>query len=224
MVVHERRDETGDAPPMPEVVFGEDEVAFRRYPYAPARVYPDGALRATSIRELVPNFRPPVLRTTEDDFLVIPEDALDEARAFCARNGIPVVRRLDVWALLLEPFMDAPIDREGRKRIMAWLARAGLSRARVWWLRWRISFRVEFLHCLHWSWQHYGLADVLDATQPLRSRRGFSRFYRHAMRVAALGPALAEDEPDPAEPLRVGPRVIEGIDEAPPRGAPLTRP
>jgi hypothetical protein len=200
-----------DAPPVAEVEFGEATVAFRRYPYPPSSVFPDGVVSAEDIVELVENFRPPALRTTEGDFLVLPESALPEARAFAARNNVPVVRRVDVWALILEPFMDARTDRQTRAAMAEALRRSGLSAGRVLYLRWRTSLRVEFLHCLHWSWQHYGLADVLDALRTVRMSRRLERFYAEAMQIAALGEQLDEGEPDPAAPLRTGPRLIDAI-------------
>jgi hypothetical protein len=101
--------------------------------------------------------------------------------------------------------MDAEIDRDARRLMRTALRRCGLSRGRLLFLRWRTSFRVEFIHCVHLCWQHFGLADVLDAMQPLRSKRANARFYRAAMRLAATGYVLGDDEPDPAEPLRAPP-------------------
>ncbi len=203
----ESRPETplDEAPPLPELELGADSITFRHYPYAPADVYPDGVLPASEVTELVANFRPPAFGTRAGDFLFFPQAMLAEARAFCDRNDIPVVRRIDVWALVLEPFMDATVDRATRKRMRDALRRCGLSGARLLFLRWRTSFRVEFIHCVHFRFQHYGLADVLDAMQPLRSKKAFARFYAAAMRLAATGRHLADDEADPAEPLRTPP-------------------
>jgi hypothetical protein len=196
------------APPAPEVEIDERSIVFRRYPYAPASVYPDGALQASEVEALVLNFRPPALHTRKGELLFLPPDALPEVRAFAERHEIPSVRRLDVWALVLEPFMDTSVDRAMRRRMREALRRCGLSGARLLFLRWRVSFRVEFIHCLHVQWQHFGLADVLDAMQPLRSKKAFARFYAAAMRLAASGPVLGDDEADPAEPLRAPPSFI----------------
>lgn len=204
----EQEDEI-DVPPTPEILFGDDVITFRGYPYPGASVHPGGSIGAADILELVSNFRPPAFHTRSGEFLLFPTDALDAARAFAEAHGIEVVRRVDVWALILEPFMDASVDREGRRRMRDALARCGLSPLRVFLLRWRISFRVEFVHCVHFRWQHYGLADVLDSMSTLRAPRLVARFYRRATKITALGYVLGEDEPDAAEPLRAGPRVIQ---------------
>jgi hypothetical protein len=197
-----------DVAPTPEVSFGGGAITFRRYPYPGASVHPAGAVAAEDVAELVSNFRPPAFRTHRGEFLVVPTEALDAAREFAERHGIPVVRRVDVWALILEPFMDAAVDRASRRRMREALARCGLSPLRVFLLRWRTSFRVEFVHCVHFRWQHYGLADVLDSMSTLRSPRLVERFYRRATTITALGHVLADDEPDEAERLRTGPRII----------------
>lgn len=217
----ERTQGNTDPPPTPEVTFGDDSITFRSYPYPGASVYPSGVVGAAEVAELVSNFRPPALHTRGGEFLVLPADCLEAARGFAERHGIPVVRRVDVWALILEPFMEASVDRAERRQMREVLARCGLSPLRVFLLRWRTSFRVEFLHCVHFRWQHYGLADVLDSMTTLRSPRLLARFYRRATKITALGYVLRDDEPDAADPLRTGPKLIPAALE--PNGA-STRP
>ncbi len=210
-----------DAAPTPDVAFGEGAIAFWSYPYPGASVFPRGEVRAENVAEVVTNFRPPAIRTRAGEFLVLPAGALDAARAFARAHQIPEVRRVDVWALILEPFMDATVDRGARRRMRESLRRCGLTPLRVFLLRWRLSFRVEFVHCVHFRWQHYGLADVLDSLGTAKSPRVLERFTRRANAITALGHVLGADEPDAAEPLRSGVRIAPWVA---PEADPATRP
>src|SRR5205814_6744913 len=111
----------------------------------------------------------------------------------------PIVRRLDVWSLLLEPFLDTSFDEADQARTAAVLARAGITPAACAALREEVgpAMIAYNFDSMLWDWAHLGLCDALCA------RRGqlggarfrlpdaeFASFYRRAMTLALAAPAI----------------------------------
>jgi hypothetical protein len=167
-----------------------DRLQYDSYRYRPSAVYPSASLSATDIQEVIPDWFPPTVRTTREEFLVVPATRREELVAFAANHGIPQVRRGDVWDLLLEPFLDTEFDRAHQARTLATLESWGLPRDRVAQIRARVGGRVFAYNVIAWEWIHLGLFDVLDVMAPGRSGKAFALFYHEAMEIAALGPIL----------------------------------
>jgi len=139
-------------------------IRFHGYPFPGASVYPAGFLRWETVKEIDPDCAPPELRTDREViFVTAPHRArlLDEA----CRRGIPVVRRVDVWGLILEPFVDTSFELPHRLRTLRTLQRNGIPFLECVNIRRRVGATMYAYNILSglWDWCNLGLWDLLKA-------------------------------------------------------------
>jgi hypothetical protein len=168
------------------------------YDFPGLSFHPQGLCRWDEVREIDPRAWPPEVRTARE-VLFIPAAVKGELEPAARARGIASVGRLDVWGLLLEPFLDTAFDTAGRERTYAALERADISRESCDALRDELApAMVAYnLDSMLWDWSHLGLCDALSA---LRGHLGgprlrlpdaeFAAFYRKAMAIALGAPTL----------------------------------
>jgi hypothetical protein len=176
-----------------DVEFRDAEVAFRAYPFAPASVYPGGVVSCSDIREALPEMWPPEIRTQSGEVLFVPATQKDQLLAAAARHALPIVRRIDVWALILEPFLDTEFSEQSQQRTIEILHENGISRELCEALRQEFEpamYHYNFATFL-WEWVHLGLYDLFSAMSSVSSNllagrkgRSFATFYWEAMEIA----------------------------------------
>ncbi|MGH9225709.1 MAG: hypothetical protein ACRD2W_18425 [Acidimicrobiales bacterium] len=174
------------------VEFGPTGIRYRSYPYVGASVHPHGHGSTVDIRDVdrrrrpardpPPQRRDPVrLRRTDD------------LRAFCEEHAVPVRRRPDVWADLLEPFLDTEFTVADDERTATRLHQAGLDRDEIARIRAQVGDAMVAYNfgSMLWEWVHLGLFDLLEAhSGNLAGERfrlaadDFAELYRKAMAVA----------------------------------------
>ncbi|HEU0076879.1 MAG TPA: hypothetical protein VFQ76_04465, partial [Longimicrobiaceae bacterium] len=137
-------------------------IAFDRYPYPGARVHPRGTVPWSAVLEVDPAASPPELRIAGETLFVSAELRGELARAAQA-NGVPTVRREDVWDMLLEPFLDTWFDDDVQERTLQQLEENGIGRAEAERIRERVGFAVLHHNGMLWEWVHLGLWDLLEA-------------------------------------------------------------
>lgn len=181
------------------ISFRDDGIEFHDYPYPPASVYPSGVIGFDAIREVDPDAAPPEIRTVRGEILFAPAALKDHLRHMAAQHSIPCVKRIDVWDLILEPFIDTEFSQEHQERTFTILEESGISREEC--LRIRASV-AEAMYAYNidsglWDWCHLGLSDVLDALQgKLSGKRhrlspeNFDAFYWRAMKMARQGAVI----------------------------------
>ncbi|WIV55806.1 hypothetical protein [Amycolatopsis nalaikhensis] len=176
-----------------KVTFAEDHVCFEWYPFRGATVYRAGAVPIARIRDADWHAIRPELRTRRGETLFVPREQSGELAEFCHRTGIPEVRRADVWADLLEPFLDTEFGAEAERATLGRLHAAGLPSAEVARIRARITPLMEAYNfdSMLWEWAYFGLYDLLQAVNgPLvapavRATAGDpAEVYAWAMRIA----------------------------------------
>ena len=174
------------------VRFGAEGVTWERYPFRGARVHPRGTVRWSEIREVDPDANPAEVRIDRETLFV--DAALaEELRRAAAEHGVPIVRRVDVWDLLLEPYLDTELDAEHEERTLRLLEETGVPRAEALAIRARVGPRMLAYNAMLWEWGSLGLFDLLHAYRGflatgLPGRTGdFRAFYREAMEIAARG-------------------------------------
>ena len=182
---------------MDEVRFSDKGIIFVDYPFAPASVSSGDPLPWDKICEVDPDAWPPELRLETGEVLFVAAEQKEELRQACKRYGVPVVQRVDVWALLLEPFLDTEFDEEHEERTLRRLEEYGITREEAWKIRREVRRRMLAYNFVMWDWVHLGLYDLLQASPaqwfPGLSwlRRGASqRFYWWAMEIAGRGPVV----------------------------------
>lgn len=177
-----------------KVTFADDHVCFRQYPFPGATVHPAGVVTPDRIRDADPRGIPPEIRTTRGETLFVPRDQGAELEEFCRRTGIAVAQRRDVWADLLEPFLDTEVGAEAERATDERLRRAGVPefagiRARLAPLMTAYNF-----DSMLWEWAYLGLFDLLTAVNGSLVEPGIragvgdpAKFHAWAMEIADRG-------------------------------------
>ena len=180
--------------------FLEGSIRFPDYPYAPASVFPTGAVRAGAIRDADPRAAPPELRLHTGETLFVSGAQHSEPRTFCAGHGIPLRSRPDVWDALLQPFVDAEFTEGDDVRTAALLARFGIDVDETAGIRARFgpAMAAYNLGTGLWDWVHLGLMDLLEALSGELAGEhrlppdAFAETYRWAMALADRSAGAAE--------------------------------
>jgi hypothetical protein len=182
--------------------FTDTAIVFEDYPYPGALVYPSGSIAYADIESVDPAAAPPELRHRSGEILFIPATQRQALETVAQNRGLPVRRRTDIWALILEPFLDTEFDAAHKERTFAQLEENGVSRAETDSLRRSLRTRMLAYNTIHWEWIHLGLADALDAhlSRPLPAwmpfaQRRFRRFYHRAMELASRGASTDAQQP-----------------------------
>jgi hypothetical protein len=141
---------------------------------------------------------PPAVLTKEGEFVFVPAPKANELRAFATENGVPFVSRLDIWSLLLDPFLDTELTAQQHENIYQLLEKHEVPRKETDQVREALKFRMLMLTAITWEWQHYGMFDALSQMKgfPFLSGWTFARFYDYAMSLAGRGsvkPATAAE-------------------------------
>lgn len=181
---------------MNSVIFTERGIKFEDYPYAPASVYPDGEILYEEIQEINSSGTPPEVWTKTGDILFVSATQKAELKAKAKENNIPDNNRIDVWDLILEPFLDTEFSEEEQERTIKLLEKQGIAREEVFRLREEseaVMIAYNFDSML-WDWVHLGLSDVLDARMGKLSgdkfklsEKEFAEFYKKAIALARKG-------------------------------------
>jgi hypothetical protein len=79
-------------------------------------------------------------------------------------SAVTIRKRPDVWADLLEPFLDNQYDEATRARCEGHLHGWGFTDLEIHTIRRRVRLRMTALTAMTWEWAIYGHADLLAAT------------------------------------------------------------
>jgi hypothetical protein len=174
-----------------EVEFLEDGIYFYGYPYPPASVYPFGKILYEKILEVDPSNRE--IRTKDREILFIAAKYKESLHAVAEKQKIPIVRRIAIWDLILEPFLDTEFNDKHKEQTFKVLEENGVSRNEV------ENLRSLLKTCMYkyniesglWDWCSLGLTDVLDMRLGKLagfwcrlSKRKYREFYFQAMEIA----------------------------------------
>ncbi|MEV6238614.1 hypothetical protein [Lentzea sp. NPDC051838] len=145
--------------------FGPDHIVFTSYEFPWASVYPHGVLRAEDIRDAYVEAGPLEIRTRSGETLFVAIDDKAGLAEFCERHSIPLVRRLDVWSNLLDPFLDTEFSPAEEAATDARLRGVGLSQESIDSIRDRVGplMRSYNFDSMLWEWADLGLFDFLKA-------------------------------------------------------------
>ncbi|MFD0717054.1 hypothetical protein [Paenibacillus sp. GCM10027626] len=153
-----------------------------------------------SIQEVLLGQFPPEIRTTDGEVLFVEHAYKEQLRQFAEVNAIPAVKRVDIWGLLLEEFLDTVHDGEDREKTLRTLETCGITRTEVKSIREAVSgVMISYnFHSMLCDWFHLGLYDVLSGysgiltgdkfTLPVQE---YAAFYKSAMVIAGKGKLLS---------------------------------
>jgi len=157
--------------------FGRDglRLSWRR-PCAEAR-YCGSIIDWIRVRDADPDAYPPQLRLCDGRTVFVSRLQHEQFAGAVADANIAVVRRPDVWADLLEPFLDTDYA-VTRDHCEQHLGSLGFTDGEVVGIRRRVRWRMSALTALTWEWGWYGQGDLLLATALFIRRMPWSRYRR----------------------------------------------
>lgn len=169
-----------------DVRFAPGAVVFLGYPFPGARVYPTGEVPWSEVEEVDLDAAPPELRV-RGETLFVSATHKDELRRAAEGHGVPIVPRVDVWDLLLEPFVDTTFDDADQERTLQQLEQNGVTRDEAAAIRATVRKPMLAYNAILWDWVHLGMYDLLWAHLGVRatvSEAAFVEFYRWAQEIA----------------------------------------
>ncbi|MBX7220604.1 MAG: hypothetical protein K1Y36_11710 [Blastocatellia bacterium] len=183
-----------------KITVNDDGIRFSDYPFSPASISPSGCLGFEQITALDVTGAPPEIRTKAGEILFVSAEQKELLTATARHYKLPAQRFLDVWSLLLDPFLDTEFTPEQTEQTIGRLAETGISREETQTIRARVEktmLAYNFASGL-WEWGHLGLFDLLQAHRGhlsgwgfRLSSQGFHEFYWWAQEIALRGKPLA---------------------------------
>ena len=176
--------------------FDNKAVFFRRCPFPGSSVYPKGNVPHCSIRDVDPDAKPPEIRTLDGETLFVPAAQRADFLQVIKDQSFNVVKRPDIWCLILEPFLDTEFSAEQSEQTLRQLEEFGMSRDEVSQTRIEVKAAMLSYNSPLGDWLHLGLYDVLHAMRNTLtitslinrfSSKRYAKFYRYAMKTAELG-------------------------------------
>jgi hypothetical protein len=182
------------------VELAPESIVFHTYPFPGARVHPSGAVPWSEVVEVDPDGFPPEIRLAGETLFISGDRAI-ELRREAAAHGVPVASRVDVWGLLLEPFLDTTFSLAEEERTLAAIERIGIPRREAKRIRKRVEGRMLAYNAICWEWVHLGMWDLFQAHLPhpligaIFGDEAFRELYRWAQEIAHRARAATRDTP-----------------------------
>jgi len=179
-----------------KATFDSSGILISQYPFPPASIYPHGRIECSAIRDVDPSAGPLEIRTRNGETLFVSAEQSYVFHDWITNSQLPVVRRVDAWALILEPFLDTEFTPEQQEQTLAALGDIGIPRTDAMRIRRSVERAMLAYNFVHWDWVHLGLFDVLTATRQGPSwlalshrlfRKRYNDFYWSAMEMADRG-------------------------------------
>ncbi len=174
------------------IIFYKNHLEFQNYEFPVASVWQSPHLKAENIREIHLNHRaPPEIITQQGEVLFVSATQRPYLRLFAQINQIPDVDILDVWSLLLEPYLDTEFSEEYQQRTHQLLNKSGFSPDEINAIRERVGSNVLNYNTLLWEWVHLGQYDLFHAFDLSNKANGETQeFYAWANQIALRGHSL----------------------------------
>ena len=148
-----------------ELNFTADAIVFPKgYDFRYSTVIRRDKVRAITINEVDLSAAPPSLVINSAEVIFISAVYRNELAALAERNGIPQVKRFDIWGALNEPFLDTTHTPEQQAQTIALLAENNIPPAEVVDIRKRIRRTMLFYNSFVWEWVYLGHYDYLRWT------------------------------------------------------------
>jgi hypothetical protein len=163
------------------VVFDGDRIAIAKYPFRSGSCSNSITMSAKDILEADPD---QCSLRLKNEIIYLPGWPRQELMAYCATNGVPVQKRYDVWADILEPFVDTSFtsDQIGARNNR--LRSAGMSAFRVAWLRLLYGLPIVAFQGIAGEWMDLHHYHLLHSLRGLRLLGLYYFVYRHTNSIA----------------------------------------
>lgn len=181
---------------MMKIKIENDGIYFEEYELQGVSVYPSGLVKYEEIFEFIENMCPPTIRTISDEIIFINAELKLQLKEILTKKGVRIVKREDLWNLILEEFLDTEIDEKEKEYSYKILERNGVTREECNLIKKNIRkmmMSYNFESCL-WEWIYLGLYDVLSASNGILVNKKYKKdseeiksFYKGCVRIALMG-------------------------------------
>ena len=166
-------------------IFHSDYIQFGEYWFFPSTIYPNKKIHVKDILEVDLTQSPPTLRIKKE-LIFISAEFLDTLKTFVDNNNIKVMERVDIWDIILMPFLDTEFNKNLDKKLLAKLKEYGLNATTVQEWRNRVKETMISYNAIFWDWVHLGQYDLYMAYIGELNKEVFYKFYWETMEVALL--------------------------------------
>jgi hypothetical protein len=164
-----------------------DQIEFKNYPFAESKASVDKVIKASEILEINLIASPPVIRIA-NELIFVSANKKDKLKQFAANNEIPVIKRYNIWNLILAPYLDLQLEDSKMAEIMTKLKDFGLDEETVDTIREEVKdqmIRYNYDAFL-WEKNYFCLMDALLAMRNSGSNEYFKNFYWKSIQIGLL--------------------------------------
>ncbi len=134
---------------------------------------------------------PPAIITKQEEILFIPRTQIELLVEFTDQHKIHKDDTIDVWSLILDPFLDTEFSAESTENTIRLIESLGIVRKETLAFRKQLEKPMLLHTMLTWEWQHYGFYDLLTVMKKhyqikmmFNRQKKWLAFYQHAITVA----------------------------------------
>lgn len=124
----------------------------------------------TKIQEIRINTHPVSALTNNNELIFLRGLTSDDIESN-GKLSMKLKRRVDLWSLLLEEFLDTEFSEAERRASVEALEKAGITETEQLAIRKKFKFRFMLRTMATWEWVYYGQYDVLTELWPLTSEK-----------------------------------------------------
>ena len=172
-----------------QVTIDDNFIKIENYPFEPSIAYRQTIFTPDQIDDVDLGASPPTIRIN-DELIFLTAEKISELKNFAQKHNIKTIERQDIWALILEPFLDTEFTPERDQKATQVLESYGLTTDQVRSLR--IEVKTQMLKynfdTMLWDWCHLDAEDVLKAMRTKYNKDEFRDFYKRVMEIALLTP------------------------------------
>ena len=161
--------------------FFDDHFIIKKYPFFPSFFARDLTVSASEILEA--DLHQCVVRL-KNDLIYLPDWPRETLSAFCLNNRIKVGVRYDVWAHILDPFVDTSYNSNEVQNRNDQLRQAGFSAWRTFRLRLLFAFPILLFQGIAGEWTGLYHYHLLYSLRSLRLVNLYGLAYRFTMKIA----------------------------------------
>ena len=170
-----------------EEIICQDRIEFKNYPFHHSKAYIDKVIHAHEITEINTFASPPVIKVA-DELIFVSANKKEALNQFAKQHDIPVIKRYNLWNLILAPFLDIQLDEERHHDIFTRLKEYGVDENIVVEIRNQVADQMMRYNydAFLWEKNYFCLMDVLLAMRNSCSNDDFQKFYWKSTQIGML--------------------------------------
>ncbi len=167
-----------------QLITGEDYIEIENYPFRVSSIGHGGRIPIADITEVLPDRSPPemVIRGNEVIFLDVQHQ--EELLAWSRTCSVPISQRLDLWAMINEPFLDTIHPSTQVEQVKQILISNQIKEVEIEGIRGKVGETLLIYNTVLWEWHHLGHYDVLLSRKKYSLQGLRESFYWWTMKIA----------------------------------------